>query len=123
MVDYVRHWNEQTEIPARQWPEDQPRVSEVAYAGNTFTLHCHYVCTTVFSWYGTGLGQVSGPWVSVEGRDAWTGEPAFWQTQVKQMMAANIDVLQVELFSDYGRGSGTLGFGDSGYGNGWPPWL
>ena len=65
--------------------------------GNVFTSESHYVSATVFTWYDGIGGQVSGPWRPVEGRQNWTGTPAFWETQIKQMMAANIDVMQVHL--------------------------
>jgi hypothetical protein len=67
--------------------------------GNTFTSSSHYVSATVFPWYTTAGGhQIDGPWRPLEGRAAWTGEPDFWEDQIKQMMTANIDVMLVELF-------------------------
>jgi autotransporter-associated beta strand protein len=65
--------------------------------GNSFTSSSHYVSTTVFHWYDSTSGQTSGPWVPLEGRSNWTGDAGWWQSQVKQMMAANIDVIQVLL--------------------------
>lgn len=56
-----------------------------------------YVSATVFHWFTSTAGQRSGPWRPVEGRETWTGEPAFWQDQIKQMMSADIDVLYVHL--------------------------
>jgi hypothetical protein len=55
------------------------------------------VSTTVFHWYTSTGGQLTGPWRPAEGRSNWTGEPAFWQDQIKQMMSANVDVLYVHL--------------------------
>ena len=86
-------------------------------AGNAFTSNSHYVSTAVFTWFTSTGGQVDGPWRPLEGRTAWTGEPDFWKIQVKQMMAANIDVLQIvhfpgwdqqrtNLFQEYGRCAG-----------------
>lgn len=63
----------------------------------TLTISSRYVSTTVFHWYTPAGGQSSGPWRPLEGRPAWTGEPAFWQDQIKQMMSANIDVMYVHL--------------------------
>lgn len=61
------------------------------------TTSSRYVSTTVFHWYTATGGQLSGPWRPQEGRANWTGQPAFWQDQIKQMMSANIDVLLVHL--------------------------
>jgi hypothetical protein len=63
----------------------------------SFTTSSRYVSTTVFHWYTLSGGQLSGPWRPLEGRPSWTGEPAFWQDQIKQMMSANIDVMYVHL--------------------------
>lgn len=63
----------------------------------TFAAADHYVATTVFHWYTPTGGQRSGPWLPLENRENWTGEPAWWKSQVKQMMSANIDVLYVHL--------------------------
>ena len=62
-------------------------------APETFTQSSHIVSTDVFNWFTTNTGQSSGPWQPLEGRAAWTGTPAFWEDQVKQMMSANIDVI------------------------------
>ncbi|MEX2168650.1 MAG: NBR1-Ig-like domain-containing protein [Pirellulales bacterium] len=63
----------------------------------TLTTSSRYVSTTVFHWYTSSGGQLSGPWRPLEGRPAWTGESAFWQDQIKQMMSANIDVMYLHL--------------------------
>ncbi len=66
--------------------------------GRTFNLTDHIVSTSVFHWYTSDDGQLSGPWLPIEGRANWTGEAIWWQGQIKQMMMANIDVLWVHLF-------------------------
>ena len=62
-----------------------------------YNLNDHIVSASVFHWYISGGGQVSGPWLPLEGRANWTGEVAWWKSQIKQMMTANIQVLFVEL--------------------------
>ena len=42
------------------------------------------------------------PWVPLGGRASWDNSVGFWQQQIKQMMMANIDVLQMELYSASG---------------------
>jgi len=64
----------------------------------TYQATDRYVATTVFHWYISNHGQRSGPWMPPEGRPSWTGEPDWWQGQIKQMMSANIDVLYVHLY-------------------------
>ena len=61
----------------------------------TFEVSDHIVATSVFHWYGATTGQVSSPWLPVEGRENWTGEVPFWKTMIKQAMAANIDVFYI----------------------------
>ena len=63
---------------------------------STLSTSSHYVSATVFTWFTANGGQISGPWRPVEGRSAWDGTPAFFESQIKQMMAANIDVINVE---------------------------
>ena len=53
------------------------------------------VGTVVFHWFASNSGQMLGPWRPVEGRQNWTGEPPFWQRQIKDMMDANLDVIHV----------------------------
>ena len=62
-----------------------------------FEIASHVVGTSMFHWYMPFGGQVSGPWVPIEGRENWTGEPDFWKRMIKQTMAANIDVYYVHL--------------------------
>jgi hypothetical protein len=66
-------------------------------AGREFNLNSNFVSTAVFHWFTSNGGQLSGPWQPVGGRASWTGTPQFWQDQVKQMMDANIDVINVHL--------------------------
>ena len=66
--------------------------------GDTFDLTSHIVSTSVFCWYTSAGGQVTGPWLPLEGRSNWTGEPDWWKSQVKQIMAANIDLMNVHHF-------------------------
>ncbi len=63
----------------------------------TFFVTNHYVAASVFHWFTANGGQLTGPWRPIEGRNNWTGTSEFWQGQIKQMMAANIDVLYVHL--------------------------
>ena len=67
-------------------------------AGNTFTTNSHYVSTWVTNWFLSDGGDMVSPWVPLEGRAAWDNSVGCWQQQIKQMMMANIDVLQVELY-------------------------
>lgn len=55
------------------------------------------VSATIFHWFAANGGQLTGPWRLVEGRQNWEGTPTWWKTQIKQVMAANIDVLYVHL--------------------------
>ncbi len=66
----------------------------------TFSATNHYVATSVFHWFSPHGGQLASPWVPVEGRSNWTGQPNWWKGQIKQMMMANIDVLYVHLYAD-----------------------
>ena len=62
-----------------------------------FKVADHVVGTSMFHWYTSYGGQVSGPWVPIEGRENWTGEVEFWKRMIKQSMAANIDIFYVHL--------------------------
>ncbi len=66
----------------------------------SFSATNHYVATSVFHWFTSKNGQLTGSWVPVEGRASWTGRPDWWKSQIKQMMMANIDVLYVHLYQD-----------------------
>jgi len=74
------------------------QADNLAGAGRAYARTDRLVSATVFHWFGPTDGQLSGPWRPVEGRANWTGETPFWQTQIKQMMSANIDTLYVHLF-------------------------
>ncbi len=62
-----------------------------------FEVTSHVVGTAMFHWYTAYGGQVSGPWIPLEGRENWTGDADFWKRMIKQSMAANIDVYYVHL--------------------------
>ncbi len=72
-------------------------VDDLLSGDFNFKASSHVVGTSMFHWYGFYTGQVSGPWVPVDGRSSWTGNAAFFKIMVKQAMAANIDVLYVHL--------------------------
>ncbi len=59
------------------------------------SVNSHIVGTHIFHWYESNAGQLSGPWIPVEGRENWTGDIDFWKRMTKQIMAANIDVLYI----------------------------
>ena len=66
--------------------------------GKSYSQTTKTVSTSVFVWCP---GQSSGPWVptgGVGGAPGWNGEPPFWQDQIKQMMAANIDTMYVHTY-------------------------
>ena len=63
----------------------------------SFNLTNRLVSVSVFQWFTSNGGQLSGPWRPVEGRSNWTGTTNFWRSQLKQIMAANIDVLYIHL--------------------------
>ena len=65
--------------------------------GRGFDLNSNFVSTSVFHWFTSDGGQLSGPWRPAGGRPSWTGTPSFWEDQIKQMMDANIDVINVHL--------------------------
>jgi hypothetical protein len=65
----------------------------------SFSITNHVVSVSVFQWFSSNGGQLSGPWRPVEGRSNWTGSTNFWRSQIKQMMAANVDVLYVHLIT------------------------
>jgi len=63
----------------------------------SFNLTNHLVSVSLFQWFSSNGGQLSGPWQPLEGRSNWTGSTNFWRSQIKQIMAANIDILYVHL--------------------------
>lgn len=71
--------------------------ADLGTAAASFALDDRIVSTSVFHWYVPSGGQLSGPWVPLEGRIHWDGTVGWWRFQVQQMMAANVDVLYVHL--------------------------
>ena len=69
--------------------------------GRPFTISDHLVSASVFHWYTSSGGQLSGPWRPIEGRENWTGQPDFWVRQIKDIMDANIDVMYVHLIPEW----------------------
>ena len=69
--------------------------------GRVFNLSDHIVSASVFHWYTADDGQWSGPWEPLDGRWNWTGTSTWWQSQIKQMMMANIDVMWVHLIPHF----------------------
>ncbi len=65
--------------------------------GSSFSVNSHVVGTYLFHWFTSDGGQISGPWIPIEGRENWTGEVDYWKRMVKQIMAANIDVLYLTM--------------------------
>lgn len=78
----------------------QPAVG-LFNARPSFSLNNHLVSISVFQWFTASGGQMSGPWQPLEGRSNWTGTTDFWRSQIKQLMAANVDVLYVHLIPDF----------------------
>jgi len=69
--------------------------------GQSYAHSTKTVSTSVFVWYP---GQASSPWVAMggaRGAPGWDGLPAFWQSQIKQMMTANIDTMYVHVTGGY----------------------
>ncbi|MEZ5041722.1 MAG: T9SS type A sorting domain-containing protein [Saprospiraceae bacterium] len=66
----------------------------------SFSKENHIVSTSFFHWFASTGGQLSGPWMPLEGRENWTGLTDWWKTQIKQVMMANIDVINVHLIDD-----------------------
>jgi hypothetical protein len=64
----------------------------------SYTSTDHTVASVVFHWYTLGGGQQGSAWAPLEGRTSWTGEPDFWQRQLKDIMDSNIDIIYVHLF-------------------------
>ncbi|MEI2726393.1 MAG: lectin-like protein [Verrucomicrobiota bacterium] len=80
-----------------------PFMLQAQPAGGLFTPNASFnstnrlVSVSVFQWFSASGGQLTGPWRPVEGRSNWTGTTNFWRAQIKQMMAANFDMLYVHL--------------------------
>jgi len=75
----------------------QTQADSLLTSGTPFSVDDHIVSTSFFQWFTTDGGQQLSPWVPIDGRASWTGEVPFWKTMIKEVMAANIDVLYVEL--------------------------
>lgn len=69
--------------------------------GRSFRRMQPFVGTTVFHWYGSNEGSVRGPWPPIGGRATWTGEPAVWAAQIRQIMMANIDAVYLHCMNQY----------------------
>ncbi len=78
-----------------------PAFAQYFSARPSFNATNHLVSVSVFQWFTATGGQLSGPWRPVEGRSNWTGTTNFWQGQIKQMMAANVDMLYVHLIPSF----------------------
>jgi len=76
---------------------NQIQSDSLLSSGTAFTVSDHIVSTSFFQWFTIDGGQQLSPWIPVNGRASWTGEVPFWKTMIKEVMAANIDVLYVEL--------------------------
>ena len=76
-------------------------VPDLYAPGRAFANDDPIVSTTVFHWYSPTPHQWRGPWRPLEGLAAWDGSTAWWKTQVKQTMAANIDVFYVHLIDSF----------------------
>jgi hypothetical protein len=66
-----------------------------------FSRYDSVVSATVFHWFTPTDGNLSGAWPPPEGREEWTGEPEWWEQQLKQMMMANLDVIYVHLIERF----------------------
>ncbi len=75
----------------------KPYSDSLMVEGYHFSVSDHIVSTSFFCWYGPGEWQLNGPWIPVNGRGSWDGSVEYWKRMIKQVMAANIDVLYVEL--------------------------
>jgi len=64
-------------------------------AGPAFSVSSHIVGTSFFPWYGPGEWQVVSPWIPIKGRKSWNGKVDYWKRMIKQLMAANIDVIHI----------------------------
>jgi hypothetical protein len=69
--------------------------------GRSYNCYERFVCTSLFHWFTPTEGNLSGPWRPIEGRAAWTGGIDFWEEQLKQITAANIDAVYVHLIENF----------------------
>lgn len=82
-------------------PATAQSVPPLYTQGRVYNITDHIVSASVFSWFATDDGQLSGPWRPLDGRQNWTGSSTWWQSQIKQIMMANIDVMWVHLVPDW----------------------
>lgn len=71
------------------------RIPTLYTEGHSYALHDPIVSTIVFCGPSDLKKQASGPWLPLENREQWIGGKKWWENQVKQMMAANIDVINI----------------------------
>jgi hypothetical protein len=69
--------------------------------GKGFQYWDRIVSTTVFHWFTPTEGNLSGAWIPFDGRENWTGDVLWWQSQIKQMMLAGIDIILVHLIERF----------------------
>ena len=93
--DGVEWFGEKSE--AVSFVVDEELTDSLFINGDGFLISDHIVSTSFFTWFSVDGGQQSSPWIPLEGRETWTGGVSFWKEFIKQVMAANIDVLYVEL--------------------------
>lgn len=82
-----------------------PGPEDLLTPGQNFSIDDKTVSTSFFVWYTSSGGQLAGAWEPLGGRGNWTGEVPFWKEQIKQVMSANIDVINVHLFVNASGGS------------------
>jgi hypothetical protein len=83
------------------WSFTTSNWPEIYRPGYGFGLNDHIVSTIVFHWFNETGHQLTGAWLPVEGRENWTGEPEWWKSQIKQIMASNIDIIYIHLYRHY----------------------
>lgn len=72
--------------------ETTAEIPSLFKEGRSYALHDPIVSTSVYC--GTALSeQTDGPWTPMEGPKQQAGTTQRWKGQIKQMMAANIDVI------------------------------
>ncbi len=79
----------------------ETETSSLLSPGRSYGRYERFVCTTLFHWFTPTEGNVSGPWQPIEGRAGWTGSIDFWEEQLKQIVAANIDAVYVHLIDNF----------------------
>ncbi len=90
------------------FPITNPIADTLLTNGNLFSVSSHIVSTSFFGWYGEGEWQLNGPWIPVNGRNSWDGSIDYWKRMIKQVMAANIDVMYIELIPVMEQSRGNL---------------